>query len=285
MNDYDEIWQIKRGRPRKLMLDDCLKLNASIKKSLPPNECAYRAAKNQYMKETYSISTENLIRMTLSLAVLPAKDKHLPLFIIVKEGVSQMLASDMEVVVFSVIFLSRNLADLTISLEEFIKICIFLAKLQIESDLELVAMIKNHLEEEISDFTNKVNYFDTGIKITTRDIIRWSKRLSNSHESCINYSYYVDEILLKAPPYKVTEKFDQNEKINKKIKINKKQKLFTNINEVPSDEEIESVVTNPIEKSEANENIEVEVVPNSLDDREVYWWLEKDEEYGLENLE
>lgn len=285
MNDYDEVWQIRRGRPRKLLIDECLRLNAFFQQSLPPTEHAYRSAKTQYLKDSYSIDTENLIREALSLADVPLKDKHLPLFIFVQEGVKQMLASDIEVIVFSAIFLRQNLAELTITLEEFVKICIYLAKKQIESNLELLSVIKARLEKEINDFANKVNYFDSGENITTKDILRWSRRLNHSHESSINYSYYVDEILLKAPPYKISEK-THKKYVKRKVKNeSKKRKISEDIKDDSGKTENEMKFGGIFPSDTRNKDIIIEVTTNSLEEFDEYCWPEKDTEYGLEDLE
>lgn len=286
MNEHDEIWQIRRGRPKKLLHDDCMKLNAFFKQSLPPVEQAYRTAKTQYLKDSYSIVTENLIRETLSLANVPLKDKHLPLLIIAQEGVKQMLASDIEVIVFSMIFLRQNLADLTITLEEFVKICIFLAKMQIESDLELITVIKARLEEEITDFNIKLNFFNSDEIISTRDILRWNRRLNNCQESCINYSFYVDDILLKAPPYKISEKNNKIVEKGKQKKGNKKRRTLKGSKKNPPRSRNENKFNYIFPKNKRRKagDLKAEEMSGDSGESDEYWWPEKDNEYGLDDL-
>lgn len=288
MNDSDAIWQIKRGRPRKLSEDKYLKLNAYFKQSLTASELKYRKMKSIYINNSYSQKIENLILKILSMLELPYEVKHLPLLIIAQEAAKQMLISELELIVFAIIILKNNLAGCNLRPEELIKTCFFHSKLILESDLELVQIIREYLKNEISDFENKLVLVSGIDSINLRKINKWSKRLEEWRTAEVNYSYYVDSIILKAPPYKVIEKADKNPKKNnesqvKKLSVNKRAPRKKVCKEVPKVDFgllIPVIVKNP-----STQIIENEPPKPIVEIEEDFWYPKEDTEYGLENLD
>ena len=284
MNEPDAIWHIKRGRPRKLEIEEYMKLNTIFKTSLTAGELKYRRAKGAYLINSYSPKIDSIIQGIVLSLELPFEFKHLPLLMTTQEAAKQMLISEMELIVFAIIISKNKIAECNLNIEELVKLCFFHTKLILESDLELTHLIRDRLKDEISNFEDKLASIYGTEKISLRKINKWGRRFNGWNIVTINYSYYVDNIILKAPPYKLLEKADKNSqnkgseiKTEKEKKGAPRKKPFEEVQKVESSSQSLMILCMQVLEKEALEPME--------DSEEGLWCPKEDTEYGLEKID
>ena len=284
MNEPYAIWQIKRGRPRKLEIEEYMKLNTFFKTSLTTGELKYRRAKGAYLINSYSPKIDSIIQGIVLSLELPFEFKHLRLLMTTQEVAKQMLISEMELIVFAIIISKNKIAECNLNIEELIKLCFFHTKLILESDLELTHLIRDRLKDEISNFEDKLASIYGTEKISLRKINKWGRHFNGWNIVTINYSYYVDNIILKAPPYKLLGKADKNSrnkgseiKSEKEKKGAPRKKPFEEVQKVESSSQSLMILCMQVLEKEALEPME--------DSEEGLWCPKEDTEYGLEKID
>lgn len=222
-------WKVKRGRPCKNHDQDCLGDKFKPRMRIPQSDAHFKYLQNQYLKFDFNQKIKNMILKFLE--IFKSKIEYdIGLLILFEKSIQEMMVSKIEFAAFAVIFSKCDMKVIKLPIEELIKICIFYVKNKIDSRTGIINKIRAKLQLEIVEFTQKLAFYITGNDFTVREINKWLRKLSKaSHITSVNYSYYINDILLISPPYKLPSyslnPYKQNLKINKELKKMKDNQL------------------------------------------------------------
>lgn len=264
MNDSSQFLKVKRGRPCKNRVQDCLGDNILLQMRISEPEAQFQNLQNDYIKNNFNQKIRNMIQQFL--VVFRSKlEYNVSLLVISEKVIKELMVSEIEFAAFVVIFSRINFDIVKIHYEELIKICIFSVKIKIDSGKEILNIIEARLKLEIIDFSQKLIEFIPDYDIAAREINHWLNRLSESyHKASIDYSFYVYDIIRLSPPYKLAPKRPKVYK--QKFEVERKIDCF---------EESKSKI----------KKIEEIFIKNNISNDEIeYWEPEIDLEYELDKL-
>ena len=237
-----EIFQVKRGRPRKLACGGCNLNNpgALLSRNSDYNSCE----KNQIAPhhENLSQGVKSIISALLKHACIPNHIKTLPLVYIFEESAKRMMINELELAAISLIIDTMDWDSKSHSAEDRILYCFYLGKKQLESSNLVLDSIEESLKMHFKDISQSHPLL---LKEVSIDIKKLSSRYRllkrNASKININYNYYVDDILRISPPYKVTGK-KQKIEMNSFPDINNELKE-TSVKDVDDMKNLESIIT------------------------------------------
>lgn len=201
MEELFEVFPIKRGRPKKT--DSCKQ-----KQSL--NALDHDAAKrlkhltdlqNAYIKYQYTPRLQNFIWNFLSSLGLPEEVLIANLIEILQENVKFFMITELEFVALCQLLELIDMHSMNMDIEEMIKICCLVVMRRMESDSNLVDLLKMKVKVIYKKFEESFQVFENCLDFDIRDLNKKYNDLQNSKSRKVIYTYYVDQILRNSPPY------------------------------------------------------------------------------------
>jgi hypothetical protein len=166
---------------------------------------------------------------------LPNKILQLPLQNFLEESVKQMMITEPELAGFTLVLERLDLTNTEIPLEELLKICFFISKINFESDEDILKTMKDNLKAQFKNFEQNLMKVNPSMPFSISEINKRYQKLNRFMHSNVNYTYYVDDIIRLSPPYQISDKkFEKKEENSikkaentEKIPENSQKKPFT----------------------------------------------------------
>ena len=201
MEELFEVFPIKRGRPKKTDLyKQKYSLNAFDQDSAKRLKHLTNL-QNAYMKYQYTPRLQNFIWNSLSSFGFPEEVMIGNLIEILQENVKFFMITELEYVALCQLLELIDIHSMSMEIEEIIKICCLVVKKRMESDSNLVDLLKMKVKVLYKKFEERFQVFENCLDFDIKDLNKKYIDLQSSKSRNVIYTYYVDQILRNSPPY------------------------------------------------------------------------------------
>ena len=211
MDSNDNFFQVKRGRPKKISLEEQINRERSLNAFGVPDPNSIKDDQKSYLKYVFSQQLQLMISLIPEYVEFPNNIKVLPLFNLLEEASKKVMVSEIELTSASLVLSQVNWEKTKIPVEEIIDCSFFHAKRLLESDKSILDRIQYCLISCYPYFLEHLATITQAVEIDVKSISKRYKQLTRSgHIYNVNYNYYVDEIIRVSPPYNINLKPPKN---------------------------------------------------------------------------
>jgi hypothetical protein len=225
MANFDHLFPVRRGRPRKYTESALKSFRLAFEQALQSEGQQLTGKQKSYLKEIYTPKLKSMISHIPKLVKFPYSTRILPLLNSLEEVVKRHMLNELELAYFCAILQQVPWKTQTRPTDEILDVCGFFTKTLLESDARTLDLIGTKLRGQYKNLDESMQAVCYQHNLTDVNTIYTRLQLC-SNKLNVNYNYYVDEIVRTSPPYQVSakkpkkeEECEKQDECEKKVKI------------------------------------------------------------------